>query len=65
MPLVHVPIMLGMLFGMEHLCASALSVEQIHRSSILFLSDLMVSDSTFDAALHLTHCILYLYVKYT
>ena len=65
MLLVHVPVMLGILFGMEHLCASALPVKQFHRSGVSFLPDLMVPDSTSYAALHLTHCILYLYVKYT
>ena len=65
MPLVHVRVMLEIIFGMEHLCASALPVEQFHRSGVSFLPNLMVPDSTSYAALHLTHCILYLYVKYT
>ena len=65
MLLVHVSIMLGILFGMEHLCASALPIEQFHWSGISFLPDLMVPDSTSYATLHLTHCILYLNVKYT
>jgi hypothetical protein len=52
MPLMHVPVMLGMLFGMEHLCA--LPVEQLHRSSVSFLPDFTVSDPTSYAVLRLT-----------
>ena len=52
MPLVHVPVMLGMLFGMEHLCA--LPVEQFHRSGVSFLPDFTVPDPTSYAVLHVT-----------
>jgi hypothetical protein len=62
MVLVHVPVILGMLFGMKHLCA--LPVEQFHRSGVSFLPDFTVPDPTSYAVLH-RDCILYLYVKYT
>ena len=52
MALVHVPVMLGRLFGMEHLCA--LSVEQFHWSSVSFLPNFTVPDPTSYAVLHLT-----------
>ena len=52
MALVHVPVILGMLFGMGHLCA--LPVEQFHRSSVSFLPDFTVPDPTSYAVLHLT-----------
>jgi hypothetical protein len=52
MPLVHVPVMLGTFFGMEHLCG--LPVEQFHRSGVSFLPDFLVPDPTSYAVLHLT-----------
>jgi hypothetical protein len=52
MLLVHVPVMLGMLFGMEHLCV--LPVEQFHRSDVSLLPDFTVLDPTSYAVLHLT-----------
>ena len=44
--------MVGMLFGMEHLCA--LPLEQFHRGGVSFLLDLTVPDPTSYAVLHLT-----------
>jgi YidC/Oxa1 family membrane protein insertase len=42
MPFVQVPVMLGMFFGVKHLCI--LPLEQFHWSGVLFLPDLMVPD---------------------
>jgi hypothetical protein len=52
MPLVHVPVMLGMLFGMEHLCA--LPDEQFHRSGVSLLPNFTVPDPMSYPVLHLT-----------
>jgi hypothetical protein len=47
MPLVHVPVMLGMPFGMEHLFA--LPVEQFHWSCVSFLPDFTLLSSSIGA----------------
>ena len=58
--LMHVPVMLGMLFGMEHLCA--LPVEQFHWSSVSFLPDFTVPDPTSYAVLHFTQGTFFLHL---